>query len=569
MKVLAAFLMAGVMMAQTPAFRDPERKAKLLRVVPQVDALFQKYFTERKTPGLAYGIVIDGELVHVKTFGVRELEGKTPVQADTRFRIASMTKSFTALAILKLRDEGKLSLDDPASRFVPEMAAMRYPTRDTAPITIRQLLTHGAGFPEDNPWGDRQLGITDAEMARWVDRGFPFSTPPGSAYEYSNYGFALLGRIIAKASGKPYDVYLNEAILRPLGMTGTTLEPSRAPQDKVALGYGLRDEKYFHIASLRHGAFGAMGGLLTTAEDMGRYVAFHLAAEPARDEPERGPVKRSSVREMQQAWRPSNFYAMRTDAAEPLRAATSAYGYGLSVTRDCRFGRIVAHGGGLPGFGSYMMWLPEYGVGMFAMTNLTYSGPAAPMREGLEVMAKTGALVPRQLPVSDVLRATQQQLTSLWNEWNPQTMDKLAADNLYLDEPRERIAARFASLREKFHGCKPGGDLAPENWLRGEFQLACEEGRVAISFTLAPTNPPLIQDLRLRGIATPSADLTTRATAAASATPYGSCKLGELLGSGDKTASWMIQCANGPATVTIREGEKAVFARAPGNACTP
>jgi CubicO group peptidase (beta-lactamase class C family) len=569
MKLLAGFLLVQALVAQVPVFRDADRKAKLLKAVPQVDALFQRYFEDRRAPGLAYGIVIDGELVHVKTFGVREIDGKSPVQPDTRFRIASMTKSFTALAILKLRDEGKLSLDDPASRFVPEMATMRYPTRDTAPITIRHLLTHGAGFPEDNPWGDRQLGIADAEMSRWVERGLPFSTPPGSAYEYSNYGFALLGRIVAKASGKPYDVYLNDAILRPLGMTASTLEPRRAPQDKVALGYGLRDGKYFHIPSLPHGAFGAMGGLLTTAEDLGRYVAFQLAAEPARDDADRGPVKRSSVREMQHPWRPSNFSATRTEATEPLRAVSSAYGYGLSVTKDCRFGRIVAHGGGLPGFGSYMMWLPEYGVGMFAMTNLTYSGPAAPMREGFELMAKSGALQPRQLPVSDVLRATQIQLTALWNQWNPQALDKLAADNLYLDEPRDRIAARFAALREKLHNCKPAGELSPENWLRGEFQLACDEGRVAIDFTLAPTNPPLIQYLRLREIGRPNTELSALAASAAAASPYGSCQLGEVLGTSDKSATWKLQCSGGAATVTVTPGAKPQFGRAPGNACTP
>ncbi|MBY0372860.1 MAG: beta-lactamase family protein [Bryobacteraceae bacterium] len=269
-----------------------------MSVLPKVDELFEGYFKSRRTPGLVYGVVVDGELVHVKAMGVREVDSKAAVTADTGFRIASMTKSFTALAILKLRDMGKLSLDDAASKWVPELASMKLPTRDSGEITVRQLLTHGAGFPEDNPWGDRQLAIPDAEMGRWVDRGIPFSTVPDSSYEYSNYGFALLGRIIAKASGVSYEQYLDREILRPLGMTATTLSPSKVPGDRVAVGYGLRDGKYFVIPSLEHGSFGAMGGLVTTAKDMAKYVAFHLAAEPARDDAETGPVKRSSVREM-------------------------------------------------------------------------------------------------------------------------------------------------------------------------------------------------------------------------------------------------------------------------------
>lgn len=135
-------------------------------------------------PGVAWGVVIDGEVAHLGSAGYRELETKSPVDADTVFRIASMTKSFTALAILKLRDEGRLSLDDPAERYVPELAELAYPTDDSPRITIRHLLSHAEGFPEDNPWGDQQLAITDEQMTALMRRGIPFSNPPGIAYEH-------------------------------------------------------------------------------------------------------------------------------------------------------------------------------------------------------------------------------------------------------------------------------------------------------------------------------------------------------------------------------------------------
>lgn len=556
--------------AQTPQFTDSSRRAKLAALAPEIDTLFERYLRDTNAPGLIYGYVVDDEIVHLRAFGIRDNESKAPVTPETVFRIASMTKSFTALAILKLRDQGKLSLDDPATKWIPELSAVKLPTADSAPITVRHLLTHSGGFPEDNPWGDRQLHISDSQFSQWLKAGLPFSTPPGTAFEYANYGFALLGRIVANASGKSYEDYLQSEILNPLGLSSATLESAQVPAAHRAIGYGRRDGKLFEIPSLAHGAFGAMGGLLINARDLGRYVAFHLSAEPARDAADTGPVRRSSMREMQQAWRSSNFMASKSDAE--LRAATSAYGYGLSVTRDCEFPRIVAHGGGLPGFGSYMTWLPEYGVGFFAMANLTYSGPSRPIRQALKLMNTRGALTPRQLPVSESLTTTRTALTNLWNDWQDSRLDSIAADNLYQDLPRELIRARFSQLKTQFTACQPEGDLIPENWLRGTFTLACQQGRVEISFTLAPTTPPLVQYLDVTGIANPTRALRNAAQNFAKRSPYGACTLGRTLPASDNSAAFELQCPTGAAALTLRpEGKafKPAYSLAPDKSCTP
>src|SRR4029079_11224483 len=129
-------------------------------------------------PGAAWGVIIDKDLAHVGTAGYRDLTSRAPVEHDTAFRIASMTKSFTAMSILKLRDEGKLSLDDPADKYVPELARLIYPTSDAPRVTIRHLLSHSEGFPEDNPWGDRQLADTDDQLSRMIAGGIPFSNVP-------------------------------------------------------------------------------------------------------------------------------------------------------------------------------------------------------------------------------------------------------------------------------------------------------------------------------------------------------------------------------------------------------
>jgi CubicO group peptidase (beta-lactamase class C family) len=206
-------------------------------------------------------------------------------------------------------------------------------------LRIRQLLSHSAGFPEDNPWGDQQLAATDADLSKWLRRGIPFSTPPGTRYEYSNYAFGLLGRIVTKASGIPYEKYIRSEILAKLHMDSSKLEFSQVPPGNRAVGYRLQpDGTYLAEPPVPQGAFGSAGGLLTTANDLGRYIAFHLLAWPPRDEVDAGPVRRSSVREMSQLWTPSNLTVRRADGK--LQVAETGYGYGLRVTSDCRFEHI-------------------------------------------------------------------------------------------------------------------------------------------------------------------------------------------------------------------------------------
>jgi CubicO group peptidase (beta-lactamase class C family) len=506
--MLAPILLTALLAAPVPKFTENDRHQKLAGAFDEADRIFARFHAERPAPGLIYGIVIDGQLAHIKSYGVRSLAPNEPVTPDTVFRIASMTKSFTALAVLKLRDQGKLSLDDPVEKWIPEFAHMQKPTEDAGPIRIRHLLTHSAGFPEDNPWGDQQLGVSEQTLTEWLRKGIPFSTAPGSAYEYSNYGFALAGRVVQKASGMPYRDYLDKHILAPLGMKASTLEPSAVPHKVRAQGYRrLADGKYVEEPSLPHGSFGAMGGLLTSANDLARYVAFMLSAFPPRDGEEVGPVRRSSVREMQQMWRQSDLSATGATSNAPLAISAAGYGYGLRVSRDCRFAHIVGHGGGLPGFGSYMMWLPEYGVGIFALANVTYAGPAGAITEAFDALRKTGALKPRVLPPSTVLTSARDAIFGLWKEWDVSAAAKIAANNLFLDTPEALRRSEIDRLKAKVGVCGDSTPVEPENWLRGNFRLNCERGTVRVTFTMAPTQPPTIQYLRFEENPPPSDNL--------------------------------------------------------------
>jgi CubicO group peptidase (beta-lactamase class C family) len=493
-----------------PKFADPDRARKLAAAFPEIEKIFNTWFAARHAPGAVFGIIIDGELVWVKTNGVRETKDRAPVTPETRFRIASMTKSFTALSILKLRDEGKLSLDDPVARYVPALAGLPYPTKDSPTLTIRHLLTHSEGFPEDNPWGDRQLAQTDETIRAWMRAGIPFSNAPGIAYEYSNYGFAILGQVVTRASGRPYPEYVRDEILKPLGMNSSTFEMSTVPRGQIALGYRWEDEVWKDEPILAHGSFGSMGGLWTTARDLARYVAFHLSAYPPRDEAERGPVRRSSVREMQQPWRAQPAFALRNAVDAPLQLGVSAYGYGLRISQDCRFNYVVEHGGGLPGYGSLMRWLPEYGVGLIGMANVTYSpGWGGLFNDTLAALDRTGALRPRVVQPSPALLSAQKDVSQLITKWDDSLARRIAADNLFLDVAADVRAGRWRELATTHGACRPGGAIEPENALRGRWRMNCERGWLDVNITLAPTSPPRVQLINVQSILPPDAGMTT------------------------------------------------------------
>ncbi len=489
------------------AFSVPDRRARLQSAFDDIDRLFADFAKTAHVPGAAWGVIIDGELAHSGAAGVRDTVSNVPVDVDTVFRIASMTKSFTAMAILQLRDEARLSLDDPAERYVPELKSLRYPTSDSPRITIRHLLTHSEGFPEDNPWGDQQLSETEESFTRMLRDGIPFSTAPGTAYEYSNYGFAILGRIVATVSRQPYDDYVTKNILQPLGMTSTTLHADRVPKGRLAVGYRWEDERWKEEPALPHGSFGSMGGMLTTIHDLGRYVALFLDAWPPRDGPERGPLRRASLREMQQPWRPSTTRVVLDKSAVSAHLTAGSYGYGLSSTQTCQFRSAIAHGGGLPGYGSLMRWLPDYGVGIIAFGNLTYTGWGNTVGAALDRLERTGGLVPRQVVPSPALVTARDDVSKLVVRWDDDLAERIAAENLFMDRSKDRRRKEVEELIAKTGQCAPPEKFdVVENALRGSWSMSCERGTLQVSITLAPTMPPKVQFMMVRpAAAQPSA----------------------------------------------------------------
>ncbi len=178
---------------QPPFFADPTRAQKITAVFPIIEKIYREYSEKNHFPGYSFGIMLDGKLVYSGSGGYTDLDKKIPATTRSMFRIASMSKSFTAMAILKLRDEGKLKLDDPVSNYIPEMKGQQL-TTDAPAITIRNLLTHSAGFPEDNPLGRQgNWQIQTMTFIALILKGLSLSNDPGLTYEYKQFRICHAG----------------------------------------------------------------------------------------------------------------------------------------------------------------------------------------------------------------------------------------------------------------------------------------------------------------------------------------------------------------------------------------
>ncbi|PXX30518.1 serine hydrolase [Arenibacter sp. ARW7G5Y1] len=474
-------------------FVQDSRRKKITEHAPEVENLIREHMKEHNIPGVAYGIVVDNELVAASAMGLMNLENKQPATTKSSFRIASLTKSFTAMAILKLRDEGKLSLDDAVVKYIPELGSMRHLTTDSPSIDIENLMTMTSGLPEDNPWGDRQLDESEQMLFDLIKNGLSLANPPSHAFEYSNTSYALLGQIISRVSRTPYQTYITNNILRPLGMEETYWEYSNIPKEQLVLGYRWEDEEWKQEPMLHDGAFGAIGGLITSIEDFGKYVSFHLSAWPPRSDQDNGPVKRSTLREMHRPHFP-RLNAQGRDFNGDTCPSISSYGYGLGITEDCNGLKRVSHGGALPGYGSSYSFFPEYGIGIIAFGNLTYTGPL-PLNDIGKLLFKTVGLEPRQLPVSEILNQRQEQLTQWIGNWNQEMEDKFLAENFYLDFSRKHRIDQIEEILQKAGKINSVSKLEPINQLRGRFKLEGDKGLVEIFFTLTPEKNPKVQQL--------------------------------------------------------------------------
>jgi CubicO group peptidase (beta-lactamase class C family) len=269
-------------------------------------------------------------------------------------------------------------------------------------------------------------------------------------------------------------------------MMRTTFDAFEAARGDFAWGYRCDDGVFSRERLEPDGEVGAMGGLATTAADYTRYLTFLLSAWPPRDDPESGPVRRASVREM------GLFHAPPILPDPPV---PTAYGYGLMDAVDPMLGRRLHHPGGLPGYGSHMMFLPERGIGVFAFANRTYA-PMSRLTPRLAELFLATQPKPEPLPPSPWLKRAVEAVVAAYAAGRIETASSLFAENLLLDMPAPLRNAELARLKQQL-GEGRLESVEPTHALSGCFVLACANGRLRGTIILSPEAEPGIQKLVL------------------------------------------------------------------------
>ncbi len=344
-----------------------------------------RYTMQRKhQPGLAVGIVYDGDLLWGHGFGYADIDAKRPVTLETRFRIASISKTFTAVGIMQLRDAGALSLDDPVSNYL-DWFDLQY---EGAPaITIRNLLTHTSGLPRDshNPmW-------TECDAPDWDDfvaglKSRPPTRPPYDKFAYSNVGYSLLGGIIEQLSGESWASCLQRNIVDPLGMLETHPVP-QSDDPHLATGYSQLNDQYERVPMpffLMNG-FEASANFASSLNDLVKYAAFHLG------EQENAVLSPHSLRDIH-----------RVHWLEP----SWSEGYGLgSMQYKLGDWSISGHAGGYPGYLTGFTLCREHKTAVIVLTNALGSAPPEYINQGYKLV----------LP--EIIKATEMPAPEANPEW--------------------------------------------------------------------------------------------------------------------------------------------------------
>ncbi len=361
-------------------------------IAPKLEGRISQIVAEEKPPGLAVGVVHDQELVWHRGFGLADLASNRPVDRDTLFLVASISKTFTATAIMQLRDEGKLRLDDPLVKFIPEFRAASNPFGPIEDVTILRLLTHRSGLIGETP------------TAHWTTTRFPsrteliaampqyrISIEPDSAFKYSNLGFALLGEVVARISGRSFSEYVSSEILEPLGMCASTFILTPGARERMATGY--LPHPYEDVAELAEvpeilGSYDAAAGLRTSVADLAKWIALQFRTSSAKREDEQ-ILAGKTLHEMHQVrW------------VEPGWIT----GYALTWWAT-RVGENIYlhHAGADHGFLTMVVFNRPNRIGCIALSNST--GQAAPGRvafEALEMLMRAATEIPKA-PSSNIV----------------------------------------------------------------------------------------------------------------------------------------------------------------------
>jgi CubicO group peptidase (beta-lactamase class C family) len=448
-------------------------------------------------PACIAAVTHRGRVVACTALGEPRLDGAA-TDRGTVFRIASMSKSFLAATVLSLVEEGLLDLSTPAHHYLPGLAGAGLPGSDGFDATLGELLANRGGLGEDNPFGDDHLGESRQWATDLIDSGLALSSSSGTSYEYSNLGISVLGRAVEAVTGRPVEEVVAERVLAPLGLTNTRAHVEDYPEGTdLAAGFRTFDggEHFVPQPYVGTGALGCIGSLFSTVDDIATWMHFLGSAfdeAEARDESFEAILPAAARRRMQtgHTLMPAGGYQL---GGRDLDAA--GYGYGLVVELDHRFGRVVQHAGGLPGFSSHMRWHPTTGLGVVVFGNSDdFPGSALAGRlltGALEaVNAPSGIIRPWPTTVAAAERVDAAlRAGALVDAAGWEALSDLFTRNVFRNVPAHIRADRLRSLTERLGGFTQAGPwwarvtaAATPGTLR--WVLPCERGTLVAQVRL-------------------------------------------------------------------------------------
>lgn len=352
-RLLAAMILASVLAAARPlAAGDP---------LDGIDAYIEAAMPKWQAPAVAIAVVKDGQVVLVRGYGMRDVGRREPVHAPTVFRLASISKTFTAASVGLLVDEGKLAWDDPVKRHLPEFEL--YDPYLTEQATLRDLLSHRVGL-ETGDIVARRGDLPRDEILRRLKFLQPYS-PFRGRFKYSNLMYVAAGEAVSRASGQSWEDFATRRLIEPLGMTNTTPTFAQLAPANLATPYRLHDGKLQAVTTAPIiDAVAPAGSVHSSAEDMAQWLKLWLGEGQADG---KTILKRETVREMLAMH--SVTPIKRRDAGNVYAARFFGWGLGWSVL-DYRGRKIHTHAGGS---GTFIGLMPEEGIGVVVLTNLEFT----------------------------------------------------------------------------------------------------------------------------------------------------------------------------------------------------
>ncbi|WP_161498965.1 serine hydrolase domain-containing protein [Cryobacterium aureum] len=462
-------------------------------LLQEISTLYSTRIRDAHAPGAYFalfgvdGIEGDGGFGHVRPGGAAPT-------CDSAFRIASCTKSFTAATLLLLRDRGLLHLDAPITDFVPSFHAQSH-GEETATPTVRMLMTMSGGLATDDPWADRQESISRKQLDL-LAASVHLASVPGTRFEYSNLGYALLGRVIETVTGRTYIDVVTTELIQPLQLASTGFESTVVSLARLASGHRRRGENWVELPFSGPGAFSPIGGIFSTGTDLARWARW-LGSALRSDGAEPGPLAASSRREMQQI--------QRAIPGGGEQGGSYGYGFGLFVQEHASGGITAFHSGGYPGFSAHMRWNQAAALGIVSFENATYSGSKKPATAALELAVERAD---RRMVAHEAwpdTRKLQAQATELVRSWRNALANEIFAENAALDLPLDERAIGIQSEIDRVGGLQ--ADARPQtSTATGEtpahrvWFLPAARGRLRCEILVTPTIPARIQTLLVTGV---------------------------------------------------------------------